>query len=151
MGWKCFLLLFETQQYCCQNVSTLVCKHRKNAGVSPQRGGEMERFSAFLKHLTAHATKPLLQIMSHFHNHAQQIKVKNSGGPLDNQTWQTEGKTAPLAKVQLCEYKNQNLGIFVVVSHLNTKFDCSVARQNFSLLATAHDYETGLLGSDLLF
>ena len=29
--------------------------------------------------------------------------------PLDNQTWQTEWKTAPLAKVQLCEYKNQNL------------------------------------------
>ena len=32
-----------------------------------------------------------------------------SGGPLDNQTWQTEWKTAPLAKVQLCEYENQIL------------------------------------------
>ena len=137
------MLLFETQQYCCQNVSTLVCKHRKNAEVSPQRGGEAERLSAFLKCLTAHATKPLLQIMSHFHNHAQQIKVKNSGGPLDNQTWQTEGKTAPLAKVQLCEYKNQTLGVFVAVSHLYTKFDCSVVRQNFSLLATVYDSETG--------
>ena len=27
--------------------------------------------------------------------------------PLDNQTWQTEWKTAPLAKVQLCEQENQ--------------------------------------------
>ena len=25
--------------------------------------------------------------LSQFHNHAQQLKVKNSGGPLDNQTW----------------------------------------------------------------
>ena len=44
--------------------------------------------------------------MDQFHNHAQQSKVKYSGGPLDNQTWQTEWKTAPLAKVQLCEYEN---------------------------------------------
>ena len=28
---------------------------------------------------------------------------------------------------------------------LTAKFDCPVARQNFSLLATAHDCETGLL------
>ena len=28
---------------------------------------------------------------------------------------------------------------------LSAKFDCPVARQNFSLLATAHDCETGLL------
>ena len=31
--------------------------------------------------------------------------MKSSGGPLDNQTWQTEWKTTPLAKVQLCEYQ----------------------------------------------
>ena len=44
--------------------------------------------------------------LSQFHNHAQQQQVKKSGGPLDNQTQQTERKTVPLAKVQLCEYEN---------------------------------------------
>ena len=57
--------------------------------------------------------------------------------PLDNQTWQTEWKTAPLAKVQLCEYKNRTLEAFVAASHLYAKFDYAVARYNFSLLATA--------------
>ena len=72
------------------------------------------------------------------------MKVNNSGGPLDNQTWQTEWKTVPLAKVQLCEYENQTLEAFVAASCLYAKFDCPVARQNLSLLATAHDCETGL-------
>ena len=53
--------------------------------------------------------------------------MKHSGGPLDNQTWQTEWKTAPLAKVQLCEYENQTLEAFVAASRLYTKFDCPVA------------------------
>ena len=61
--------------------------------------------------------------MNQFHNHAQYLKVKNSGGPLDNQTWQTEWKTALLAKVQLQPA--------IVASHLYAKFDCPVARQNF--------------------
>ena len=60
-------------------------------------------------------------------------KVKNSGGPLDNQTWQTEWKTTPLAKVQLCEYQNQTLGAFVAASRLSARFDWPVAHQNFSL------------------
>ena len=42
--------------------------------------------------------------ISQFHTHVQSLKVTNSGGPLDNQTWQTEWKTAPLAKVQLCDF-----------------------------------------------
>ena len=46
--------------------------------------------------------------------------------------------------MQLCEYENQTLEAFVVASHLSAKFDCPVARQNVSLLATAHDCETGL-------
>ena len=71
--------------------------------------------------------------------------MKNSGRPLDNQTWQTEWKTVPLAKVQSCEYKNQTLEAFVVVSRLSAKFDCPVACKNFSLLATAHDCETGFI------
>ena len=60
-------------------------------------------------------------------------KVNNSGGPLDNQTWQTEWKTALLATLQFWENKDQTLEAFVA------------AGQNFSLLATAHDCETGFL------
>ena len=37
---------------------------------------------------------------------------QNSGGPLDSQTWQTEWRTAPLAKVQSWEYVNQTLQAF---------------------------------------
>ena len=84
-------------------------------------------------------------LISQFHNHAQSLKVTNSGGPLDNQTWQTEWKTAPLAKVQLCEYENQTLEAFVADSRLSAKFDCPVAHQSFSLLSTAQDRETGFL------
>ena len=29
-------------------------------------------------------------VISQFYNNAQQLKVGNSGGPLDSQTWQTE-------------------------------------------------------------
>ena len=70
--------------------------------------------------------------------------MTNSSGPLDNQTWQREWKTAPLAKVQLCEYENQTLEAFVAVSRSYAKSDCAVARHDFSLLATAHDCEIGL-------
>ena len=49
--------------------------------------------------------------------------MKNSGRLLDNQTWQTECKTASLAIVQLCEYENQTLESFVPGSHLCAKFD----------------------------
>ena len=62
----------------------------------------------------------------------QSLKVKHSGGPLDNQTWQTEWKTAPLAKVQLCEHENQTLEAFAATSCLSVKFDCLVACQKFS-------------------
>ena len=48
------------------------------------------------------------------------------------------------SKVQSWEYVNQTLQAFVAGSHLYTKFDCSVAVQNFSLVATAHDCEIGL-------
>ena len=69
--------------------------------------------------------------------------MNNSGGSLDDQTWQTERKTALLAKVQLCEYENQTLEAFVAASRLYAKFDCPVVRQKVALLATAHDCETG--------
>ena len=47
--------------------------------------------------------------ISQFHNHTLQLRMNL---PLDNQTSQTEWKTALLAKVQLCEYKKTNLGSF---------------------------------------
>ena len=78
-----------------------------------------------------------------FYDHSQELKVQNSGGLLDNQTWQTQWKTAPLAKAHLCEHENQTWEAFVVASRLYSKFDCPVARQNVLLLATAHDCETG--------
>ena len=62
--------------------------------------------------------------------------MKNSGGPLDNQTWQTEWKTAPLAKVQLCEHENKTFDLLL---------QSAVALQNFLDLATANICETGLL------
>ena len=50
------------------------------------------------------------------------------------------GQSAVRAKVQLWE--NQ---AFVAGSSLHAKFNCPVVCQNFSLLATVHDCETGLL------
>ena len=70
--------------------------------------------------------------------------MTNSGGPLGNHIWQTEWKTAPLAKVQLCEYENQTLEAFVAASSLYAKYDCTVVCQNLPFLATAHDYQTRL-------
>ena len=57
---------------------------------------------------------------------------------------QTEWKTAPLAKVQLCEHENQTLKFFFAASRLYAKFNCPVARQNVSPITTAHDCETGI-------
>ena len=90
-----------------------------------------------LKRVSESGNKPVLQSCA-------VAKSENSGGPLDNQTWQTAWKTAPLAKVQLCEYENQTLEAFVAASYSYVKYDCPVAQQNSSLLATAHDCETGL-------
>ena len=45
----------------------------------------------------------LFSYQPRFTNHAQSLKMKNSVRPLDNQTWQMEWKTAPLAIVHLCE------------------------------------------------
>ena len=52
--------------------------------------------------------------------------------------------------MQLWEYKTQNLEVFVAVSHFYTKFDCPVARQTFSLVATAHDCELAYLSEPYL-
>ena len=73
--------------------------------------------------------------------------MKNSCGPLDSETLQAEWEIAPLDKVQLREYENQTLEAFDAARCLYAKFSCPVARQNFSLLATVHDCETGLTRS----
>ena len=64
--------------------------------------------------------------ISQSHNHAQLLQLDNSGGPLDNQTWQTEWKTAPLSKAQLCEYENQTLEAFVATIHLYVQWPARI-------------------------
>ena len=70
-----------------------------------------------------------------------------------NKFWQASGqiawKTAPLTKVQLCEYENQTLEAFVAGSRLYVKFDCAVVRQNFSLVAIVHDCKIDLLPDNI--
>ena len=69
---------------------------------------------------------------------SQSWKVKYSGGHCrDNQTWQTEWKTASLAKVQLCEYENQTLEPFIAASC----FVCQVCLSSGppGVFSTAHD------------
>ena len=72
--------------------------------------------------------------ISQCHSHAQSLKVTNSSEPLDNQTWQTEWKTAPLVKVLLCEVRKPNFGSFCC----GQQFVCQVwlfsGRQKFHCL-----------------
>ena len=71
----------------------------------------------------------VIHLIIQFHvNHVQWLKVKNSGGTLGNQTWHTNG------------WLQRKLPKFSILS---AKFDCPVAHQKFSLLATGHDCETG--------
>ena len=80
--------------------------------------------------------------ISPYHIHMQYLNVKYSSGKSNLADRMEEA--ASLAKVQLCECENQTLKGFLVASRLYAKFDCPVAHQNISLLATAHDCETGL-------
>ena len=70
--------------------------------------------------------------------------MENTGGPLGNQTWHTRGW--PQQKIQkfgFCIHTTAPCPMeqFFI---LFAKFDCPVAHQNFPLLATSHDCETGL-------
>ena len=112
-----------------------VCNNAKNGKTHNER---LEVCQSATSNIIKKANKPVSQ------SYAQWLRLKHSDGPLDIQTWQTEWKTVPLAKVQLCEYENKTLEAFAAARCLYAKFDCSVARQKFSLLATAHDCETGL-------
>ena len=80
--------------------------------------------------------------INQFHNHA--LKVKNSGGPLDNQTWHTNNW--PQLNFQNLVFVQHTTALWAAgqPSILSAKFDCPVALQNVSLLATVHDCETGL-------
>ena len=71
--------------------------------------------------------------------------MKYSDGPLDNQTklGRQNGRLLHWPKCSYVSTKKQTLEDFVAVSRSYAKFDCPVARQNFPLLATAHDCETG--------
>ena len=71
------------------------------------------------------------------------VEVKNSGGPLDNQTWHT--RSWPQQKLPKFNFRTHTTALWPVEqsSILSAKFDCPVARQNISLLTAAHDCETG--------
>ena len=62
--------------------------------------------------------------------------MKHSGGPVHNQTWHCQkGRlSTPLAKVQLCEYKNQTLEAFVVASCLYVKLTVQWPTRMFHFL-----------------
>ena len=88
--------------------------------------------------------------MSQICNHAQLlkgIKKKQSGRPLDNQTWQTEWKTAPLTKVQLLRISTKLWKLLLQPAIcVQSLIVLSSQSRFFTLLvATAHDCESGLL------
>ena len=72
--------------------------------------------------------------------------MKYSGGPMDNQTWQTNGW--PQQKLPKFGFHTHTTALWPMEqsSILSAKFDCPGACQNISLLATAHDCETDLYG-----
>ena len=84
--------------------------------------------------------------MSQFHNHVQLLKMENSGGPLDNQTWHTDSwPQQKLPKFGVCTHTT-SLWPMEQSSILSDKFDSPVAYQNFPLqLHNMHDSETTLL------
>ena len=76
-------------------------------------------------------------ILSQFHNHVQALKVNNSSGPLDNQTWYANGW--PQQNLLKFSYTHNS-----TLANLSAKFDHPVACQNISLLAAVKDCESGL-------
>ena len=71
--------------------------------------------------------------------------MNNSGGPLDNQTWHTnDWLQQELPKFGFPTSHTTALCPMEQSSILSAKFDCPVACKYFSLLDTAHDYESGL-------
>ena len=73
------------------------------------------------------------------------LEEENSGGPLDSQTWPTSGWLQQ--KLPKFGFRTHTTALWPVEqsSILSAKFDCSVARLNISLLATAYGCETGFM------
>ena len=69
------------------------------------------------------------------HNHAQYLKVKHFGRPLENQTSPYKRLAATKASKVWFSYSH----------NCYAKSDCPMTRQNLSVLATAHGCETGLM------
>ena len=81
--------------------------------------------------------------ISQFHNHAQLLNVKNSGRPLDNQTCSFHESAV------VSEWK-PNFGSFCCGQPIVCHVWWSSGHQNCLLVATAHDWETGLSWRKLL-
>ena len=78
--------------------------------------------------------------ISQFHNVVQLRKVKHSGAALDNHTWFINSwPQQKLPKVWF-SYSHKMYQSCI----LYAKFDCLVSRRNVSLVATAHDCESGV-------
>ena len=82
--------------------------------------------------------------ISQFHNVVQLRKVKHSGAPLDNHTWFIN--SWPQQKLPKFGFGSQTTALWPMYQSciLYAKFDCLVSYRNCSLLATAHDCETGV-------
>ena len=89
--------------------------------------------------------------ISQSHSHVQELKRNNSDGPLDNQTWQTNDWLQQ--KLPKFGFRTHTTACWPVEqsSILSTEFDCPVVHQNFSLLSTVRDCETGFLHYRELF
>ena len=71
--------------------------------------------------------------ISQFHIHVQLLKMENSGGPLDNQTWHTD--SWPQQKLPKFSFHSHTTSLWTMEqsSILSAKFDSPVAYQNFPL------------------
>ena len=79
-------------------------------------------------------------MLESFHNFLTDdwINVSGQSNLADRREGCSYGQSA------VAEYENQTLEAFAAASCSYAKYDCPVACQNFSLLATAHDCKTGL-------
>ena len=133
-GWRKTLQILQTV-FCPYNV----CVGQPSTHVLPRSKEESKRtsfHSLFLHRSIGHDLTPGMSM--------DMTQIGCTGQPSNSvvghwtniELWQTEWKTTSLATVQLCEFENQTLEALVAGSCLYAEFNCSVVRQNFSLLAT---------------
>ena len=79
--------------------------------------------------------------MSQFHNHAQSLKVTDSGGPLDNQTWHTYKMAAHNKSFTKSGFRTHTTALRPMEksSMLSAESDCPMACQNAYFPGTVHD------------